>query len=179
MKGLVFTTFYDFIETNFGPDRLDQVIAKSAVPNHGAYTSVGTYPFDEMVALVTAAVQLSGQTMPQLMEQFGEHCFVSWVSYLPAAFQDKDLFDVLASIDDFHETEVRTLYPDAELPSFKVAGRTERHLTLDYHSCKPLADLAVGVIRGASKHMRNPVDISHAPATGPGGAFVRFQISRV
>lgn len=178
MKGLVFTTFYTFIEQRFGPDLLDDVIDTSGVPGGGAYTSVGTYPFDEMVALVVATVKLTGTAMPAIMEQFGEFCFGNWVSYVPAQFEGKDLFDVLADIDSFHETEVRRLYPDAELPSFTVASRSDDRLVLEYRSCKPLADLAAGVIRGASKHLARPVTVSHAPAQGADGPFVRFEIAR-
>ena len=130
MKGLVFTTFYDFCETNFSADLLDDIIAESGVPHDGAYTSVGTYPFEEMVALVTSATAVAGIGLRSLLERFGEHCFNKWVGYVPAHFQGKDLFDVLASIDTFHEDEVRKLYPDAELPSFVVESRSARELTL-------------------------------------------------
>ena len=179
MKGLVFTTFYDFCETNFSADLLDDIIAESGVPHDGAYTSVGTYPFEEMVALVTSATAVAGIGLRSLLERFGEHCFNKWVGYVPAHFQGKDLFDVLASIDTFHEDEVRKLYPDAELPSFVVESRSARELTLCYFSCKPLADLATGVIIGASKHLRDPVDIHHRAVADGDRPHVRFTITRL
>lgn len=174
MKGLVFTTFYDFCERRFGADFLDDVIDDANLPHVGAYTSVGTYPFDEMVALITAAVKRSQSTMPVILEQFGDHCFNAWVSKFPSLFANRDLFDVLADIDEFHESEVRKLYPDAELPSFSVVGRTADCVFLDYRSCKPLADLAVGVIRGAGKHLGQPVDVSYHQV----GEAVRFRVER-
>ena len=174
MKGLVFTTFYDFCETRYGTDMLDDVIDDAALPHGGAFTSVGTYPFEEMVALITAMTKHSGVGMPALLEQFGEHCFACWVQKFPALFADRDLFDVLADIDHFHESEVRRLYPDAELPSFTVVARSRDHLEIDYHSCKPLADLAVGVIRGAGAHMNSPVVIAYRKMSG----HVRFRIER-
>lgn len=178
MKGLVFTTFYDHCEKRFGQDLLDDVIADSGVPRDGAYTSVGTYPFEEMVALITSLVKLSGVDLRTNLEEFGAHCFACWVGYIPSHFAKNDLFDVLSSIDSFHENEVRKLYPDAELPSFRVQSRTATQLVLCYYSCKPLADLAVGVIRGASKHLNDPVEISHRPVAGP-DAHVRFEINRI
>jgi hypothetical protein len=127
-----------------------------------------------MVALITALVSRSGLKMPTLLEQFGEFCFGRWVHKFPELFKNRDLFDVLANINDFHESEVRKLYPDAELPSFEVVGRGADQLVLDYRSCKPLADLAVGVIRGAGKHLKSPVTIryqAHGDAT-------RFTVDR-
>jgi hypothetical protein len=175
LKGLVFTTFYDFCEDQVGADALDEIIEAADLPHAGGYTSVGTYPFDEMVALITAYVRRSGLTMPVVMEQFGAFCFASWVKKFPHLFADRDLFDVLANINDFHESEVRKLYPDAELPSFEVAARTAHYIVLEYKSCKPLADLAVGVIRGAGEHLGSPVSVSYA--TGAGG--IRFHVKRV
>lgn len=174
MKGLVFTTFYDFCEEKVGADALDEIIEAADLPHAGGYTSVGTYPFQEMVALITAYVARCGQSMPFVMEQFGEFCFASWVKKFPHLFAERDLFDVLAGIDTFHESEVRKLYPDAELPSFKVVHRSANKLVLDYRSCKPLADLAVGVIRQAGRHLSCPVEISYAPAAGG----IQFRVER-
>lgn len=178
MKGLVFTTFYDYCEATHGADFLDDVIADARLPHRGAYTSVGTYPFSEMVALITALAAKSGRDLKQTLEAFGAHCFATWVKNWPAQFDGKCLFDVLASIDDFHEEQVRRLYPDAELPSFRVEARDPHRLVLGYHSCKPLADLAVGVISGAADYLNEPVRISSTNAQGNGGNYVRIEINR-
>ena len=52
MKGLVFTTFYAHVEERYGVDILEDIIEDADLPNKGAFTSVGTYPFEDMVALV-------------------------------------------------------------------------------------------------------------------------------
>lgn len=179
MKGLVFTTFYDYCEANYGADFLDDVIEDARLPHRGSYTSVGTYPFSEMISLMTALVEKSGGGLKPTMEAFGAHCFATWVKKWPAQFQGKFLFDVLASIDDFHEQEVRKLYPDAELPSFKVLTRTTDRLVLGYHSCKPLGDLAVGVIKGAAHYLEEPVRIRSKNAQNEGGNYVRIEIDRL
>ena len=179
MKGLVFTTFYAHCEEQYGADMLDDIIDDANLPNKGAYTSVGTYPFQEIVALITALVRRTGQSLPAVLEQFGRACFGKWVSYVPAHFENKDLFDILAGIDDFHEFEVRKLYPDAELPSFKVESRSDRELVLRYFSCKPLADLAAGVIKGAAAHLGEEISITHRPVTDGTEAHVRFEVCRI
>lgn len=179
MKGLVFTTFYAHCESKYGVDLLDDIIEDADLPNRGAYTSVGTYPFEEIVALITALVRRTGTTLPAALEEFGQFCFNQWVNYVPSHFENKTIFDILAGIDDFHEYEVRKLYPDAELPSFQVQSRTATQLVLHYYSCKPLADLAVGVIKGASKHLGEVVQVRHRPVADPKGAYVRFEIDRL
>ena len=178
MKGLVFTTFFTHCEQRFGADMLDDIIEDADLPNKGAYTSVGTYPFDEMVSLVMALVHRTGRPLPELLEDFGRFCFAKWVSYVPAAFENRGLFDILAGIDSFHEVEVRKLYPDAELPSFTVEERDEQRLVLRYVSCRPLADLAAGVIKGAASHLGECVEVSHWPDVSGTEAHVLIEVRR-
>lgn len=179
MKGLVFTTFYSYCEERYGADVLDDIIEDANLPNKGAYTSVGTYPFEEMVSLITALVRKTGDSLPSVLEQFGRFCFGKWVTYVPAHFENKSLFDILAGVDHFHETEVRKLYPDAELPSFKVESRNNQTLVLRYFSCKPLADLATGVIKGAAGHLGEQIEVKHWPVNDGTEAHVRFEVSRL
>ncbi|MCI0752221.1 heme NO-binding domain-containing protein [Teichococcus vastitatis] len=177
MKGLVFTEFFRHVEARHGADMVDDVIEAADLPHDGGYTSVGSYPFPEMVALVVACSRLTGTPLPELLDAFGTHCFERWVHYAPQFFsRQRGLFDILEGINDFHETEVRKLYPDAELPSFMTEQRSGQRLVLGYHSCKPLSALAVGVIKGAAAHLGQRVAIACEPAEGDGGAYTRITI---
>lgn len=179
MKGLVFTTYYSYCEERYGADMVDDIIEDADLPNNGAYTSVGTYPFEEMVALVTALMKRTGKSLKTILEEFGHYCFSKWVHYAPGHFENRSLFDILANVDHFHETEVRKLYPDAELPSFQVESRDNSKLILRYYSCKPLADLATGVIQGAAAHLGERIEICHCNSNDDRGAHVRFEIARI
>lgn len=179
MKGLVFTTLYQHCEDVYGAAMVDQIIEDADLPNLGAYTSVGTYPFGEMVTLVTALARRTGKPLPQILEEFGFACFTSWVSYIPAHFQGKALFDILTSIDEFHDKEVRKLYPDAELPSFRLESRDDTTLVLRYYSCKPLADLAAGAIKSAAAYLDEKVSVHHRPVASGTDPHVRFEVTRL
>lgn len=177
MKGLVFTTLYAHVEERYGVDMLDDIIEDADLPNKGAYTSVGTYSFEDMLALVTALAKRTGKPLAVVLEEFGHACFGKWVRYVPAYFDHTDLFDILGSIDHFHEHEVRKLYPDAELPSFKVESRDDQALVLHYFSSKPLANLATGVIKGAADYLGESIEVKHW-SVGGAEPYVRFQVSR-
>jgi hypothetical protein len=177
MKGRVFTELFAHVEQKYSADMVDDIIDAAQLPHDGSYTSTGSYPFQEMVALISALTTATGQSLPTVLESFGTHCFESWVSYAPQFFsKSRDLFDILEGIDNFHEVEVRKLYPDAELPSFVPEARTEKVLLLGYHSCKPLAPLALGVIRGAAAHVGQTVALSFEPASGPRGSYHRIRV---
>lgn len=179
MKGLVFRTFYEFCETHHGADALDEIIEAANLPNGGAFTTVGTYPFPHMEALIGAYIGRTGQALEETLQQFGAFCFSKWVQIWPAEFEGKELFDVLSTVDEFHEKEVRKLYPDAELPSFRVEARSATELVLGYRSQKPLSDLAAGVIKGAGLHMQQPVRVRQEPANDDDGDYVRITITTI
>lgn len=177
MKGRVFTELFDHIERRYGADMVDDIIIDAKLPHDGGYASTGSYPFEEMVSLISALVARTRISLPVVLEDFGTHCFESWVSYAPQYFsRERGLFDILEGIDEFHEIEVRKLYPDAELPSFVPETRDARSLTMGYYSCKPLAALALGVIRGAANHVEQRVAVTHEPAMGPRGAYTRIYV---
>lgn len=177
MKGLVFQEFLNYVEETRGADAVDDVIDAAALLHDGVYTSGGTYPFEEMVSLVAALCRISSNPMPAVLDGFGRHCFARWVHYAPRFFAGRHLFEILRDIDTFHETEVRKLYPDAELPSFVVEQRDGNTMTIGYYSCKPLADLAVGVISGAAEHLGQRVGVSHQPACHAGRDYVRLSVT--
>ena len=83
MKGLVFTEFFNHIENAYGIDMVDDVIDAAQLGHDGLYTSGGTYPFDEMVALVSGLCRVTGRPMPVVLDAFGQHCFAQWVNVAP------------------------------------------------------------------------------------------------
>ena len=63
------------VEQKFGYKTVDSIIQKSELPNDGAYTSVGTYNFSEMGALVMNLNKETQIPVPDLLEVFGAYFF--------------------------------------------------------------------------------------------------------
>jgi len=153
MKGVVFTEFADMVEQRFSPEMLDSIIEDAHLPSGGAYTAVGTYPHEEMVALVSALSSRSGTAVPELLRAFGEYLFGRFVKGYPAFFEGRtDAFSFLAGIEDVIHAEVRKLYPDAELPRFEVEHHDDHRLVIIYSSGRHFEDLAEGLIAGCISH---------------------------
>jgi hypothetical protein len=177
VKGVVFREFFNYIEVQHGDEMLDDVIVASDLPHGGAYTSVGTYPFEEMLSLVHSYTAASARSEGCVFAGFGEHCFLNWLSFLPEFFSPaRHLFDILEQVNDFHEREVRKLYPDAELPTFTTESRGEHDMVVGYHSEKQLRDFAVGVIHGAAIHLRVAIEVSTEDAEDAAGPYTRIRI---
>lgn len=153
MKGVVFTEFLGMVEQQFSADMVDDIIDDADLPHGGAYTSVGTYPFPEMVSLIVALSKRSGIEVPALIRAFGEFLFGRFFVLYPAFINACDnTMQLVSHIEHVIHTEVRKLYPDAELPSFEVEAHTAQRLSVVYRSPRCLADLAVGLIDGAMTH---------------------------
>lgn len=175
MRGIVFTEFLEMVEERFTPEIADRMIMAAALPSGGAYTAVGTYDYREIVQLVTQLSTLTSITVPDLLRAFGRHLFGRFVEASPYLFAGiTSTFNFLGQIEDYIHVEVRKLYPDAELPTFACDTATPGRLMLDYHSSRPFADLAEGLIAGCIAHFGECIvlhreDMAHGP-----GTHVRF-----
>ncbi len=178
MKGLIFTEFLEMVETVWSLDMVDQIIARSQVASGGVYTSVGSYPHQEMVALVVALSEDTQTPVEQLIRAFGKHLFGRFAALYPRFFDGiSDSFQFLGGIEDIIHAEVRKLYPEADLPTFIVETAPGR-LTLTYFSEHPFADLAHGLIEGCLAHFDDNADLQREPAPRVPGAQARFVLTR-
>ena len=167
MKGLVFSEFLDFVERSMGADMVDSIIddCDGKLSTGGAYTAVGTYPCAEMGALLGALSARSAVPTPELLRMFGENLAGVFVTAYPQYFDMTDsLFDFVSQIDTYIHVEVKKLYPDAELPSFEIAGRSQNTLSVIYRSPRALQDLAAGLFLASARHFGETVKISHTTA---------------
>lgn len=177
MKGIVFTEFLEMTESTFSLDVAEQVIEQSNLAGGGAYTAVGTYDYRELVQLVVQLSQVADQPAPELIFAFGKHLFSRFVQLFPQMFAGIDsAFDFLLHVEDHIHVEVLKLYPDAELPHFETTLVEPDQLEMVYHSQRPFADLAHGLITACVEHFGDPIDIRRAPVTSSQPNTVRFSL---
>lgn len=179
MKGVVFTEFIEMVEDKFSPEVADRIIGESDLPSGGAYTAVGTYDHEEIIQLVQALGRESEIPIPELVRTFGQHLFGRLVATYPQFLEGvESTLDFLARVEDVIHVEVRKLYPDAELPTFAFSKPDGDCLELDYHSPRPFADLAEGLILGCAEHFGENIKLRREPLTNGRGTHVRFTITR-
>ena len=180
MKGVVFTEFLDFVGASYGDDTVDDIIDASVLPSGGAYTAVGTYDHAEMVTLCTALAEHTGAPVADLVRDFGSHLSGTFARGYPAFFaRSATFFDFLESIEGHIHVEVRKLYPDAELPSFKIEERGPTRMVMEYRSPRRLGKLAEGLILGSARQYGVEARVQADPIAGSDGQAVRFVIDLV
>ena len=164
MKGMVFTKFLEMVEEKFNMDVVDAIIEKSEVPSGGVYTSVGTYPHSEMVALLQALEKEVSIPIPDLLKIYGKHLFGILANGYPALMEDiNNSRDLLLKLDGVIHVEVKKLYPDAELPRFESTELPDGRLQMHYLSDRHMEDLAEGLLNGCFEHFNEAVTMERVP----------------
>lgn len=179
MKGIIFREFIDFVEERFSFDTADKIISSAKLATGGAYTSVGTYDHQEIVALVGHLSEATNTSVPDLLRTFGKHLFQRFSVLYPSHFAGRDsAFAFLRILDNKIHVEVKKLYPDAELPVFEHESPDPDRLVFVYSSRRPFADLAEGLIRGCIDHFGERITLMREDLPCKEGAHVRFTLTR-
>ncbi|MFD1017342.1 heme NO-binding domain-containing protein [Winogradskyella rapida] len=178
MKGIVFTEFLDLVEEKFGLEMVDKIITSSELESEGAYTSVGTYRFSEMLQLLQHLSANTGISIDNLLLVYAEHFFgVIEDSYPGLLATYKDPIEMLSSIENHIHIEVRKIYPDAELPTFKVIDKTENSLVMDYKSSRAMHHFGLGLMNKTFEHFNTTATIE-LEKIKEDGTEVRFIITK-
>ncbi|MCD9022140.1 heme NO-binding domain-containing protein [Cohnella silvisoli] len=176
MKGMVFTSFLEMVENKFSLDVADQIIEASNLPSGGSYTSVGTYPHNEMIQLVVQLAERTGIPVADLVRTFGEYLFTQLIAMYPQFIQEhQTAFSILRKVDNYIHVEVLKLYPDAELPTFEYETSEPGTLIMIYRSSRPFADLAEGLILGCIEHYGENIEVKREPMDE--GTAARFVLT--
>jgi len=153
MKGFIFTNFIEFVETNHGLEMVDEMITNCNLPSEGIYSSFSNYDFDELVSLLTYVSQKTNVNPEILLEKFGVFVFPYLIgkhSYIIENFDNP--IDLIGGIENHIHIEVKKLYNDADLPTFRVVEKTTKKLTVIYHSSKGLTFFAIGLMKETLNH---------------------------
>ena len=153
MLGIGFTSLIDMLEENVSPEFADDVIMEAELENEGAYTAVGDYPYEEMERLLAVLIEKTGKSANELLHDFGFYLFGKLGAVHGDVLANTDsMLDMLGHLDDDIHVQVKKLYPDADLPRFKVLSRTDTTMRLQYYSERSLFALAEGLMDGAADY---------------------------
>ncbi len=150
MKGIVFVEFLEMVDEKFGYDVTEEIIKKSDLASGGAYTSIGTYPHSEIVALTKNLSAITNIEADILVKNFGQYLIMRFQTLFPQYFENiDDALTLLENVNDYIHAEVRKLYEDVQLPEISTQRTLDEGLILNYKSVRRMGDLAEGMISGA------------------------------
>ncbi|ANW96913.1 hypothetical protein AXE80_11735 [Wenyingzhuangia fucanilytica] len=179
MKGIVFTDFLELVEEKYGLEMVDNIISQSELNSGGAYTSIGTYDFSEMLQLISNLSLNTSVSVDDLLMVFAEHFFNTLIKSHPNLVEHyKNPMDLLASIENHIHFEVQKIYMDAQLPTFELIEHKDDKLVMIYKSDKALYILGKGLMEQVFKLFGEHAIIEYEKLKED-GTEVKFTIARV
>lgn len=174
MKGIVFSLFFDIIEQRFGMETLETMLERTGFTH--PFTSVGDYKHHELIAMIQAIHQLTGESIDNLQREVGKAMFGSLYQTLPIPIQhDLPFVEFLKKVEDEIHAEVKKLYPSARPPKFIFIEQSGEATVFEYQSHRCLSSLCLGLLEGCAAHFSQPITIA-SHHLKPDGSAVRFTI---
>jgi hypothetical protein len=169
MKGIVFNLLELAVTEEFGEDSWDDVLEATGL--NGAYTSVGSYPDEEFLRLVSQASAALEMPPDDLVRWFGRKSIPLLYARYPQFFDPHTTARSFAlTLNDVIHPEVRKLFPGADVPVFDFDASAPDVLTLGYVSSRQLCSFAEGLIEGAAVHFGEQVTIEQTQCMKRGDA---------
>jgi Haem-NO-binding len=176
MLGLVFTEFVECVETGFGLGTADRV--QRACPFHTNFTAVDIYDHQQLIVMVTKLHEATGLPIEQLVRGFGHHIFSSFAKNRADAFAGiKCTEQLLRHVENVIHLDVRSIYPDAELPQFRFPESPAGEIHVEYLSSRPFAELAHGMIESSIQYFGEDWQIKRIDLDGPPGTHALFELT--
>lgn len=151
MKGIIFNVLEELVRKEHGDDTWEGLLEAAQVD--GVYTSLGNYPDAHLMKLVAAAAAALDCPANEIIRWFGRKSLPLLAHRYPQFFAGhKSGRTFLLTLNDVIHTEVRKLYPGAEVPEFDYDSSSPDVLVMGYQSPRKLCALAHGFIEGAAAH---------------------------
>lgn len=177
MKGVVFTEFLEMVEANYSASMVEDIITEANLPSGGAYTSVGTYPHQELVILLDILARKTGDDPSALLKAFGGIMFNNYLRLHAKFFVSvTNAFDMFAHVENYIHKEVKKLYPDARPPHFDIECHTPQRFTMVYRSPRPFSDLCEGLIHAVLEYYGEEAEVRRTDLETSPMTCVRFDI---
>lgn len=178
MKGIVFTEFLALVEDKFGLEMVDKIISQSNLASEGAYTTIGSYSFSEMLCLLKNLSKNTSISIDHLLLAYGEHFFyVLDTSYPGLLASYKDPIELLSSIENHIHVQVKKIYPDSEVPLFIVVEKRDDFLVMIYKSSRAMHHFGLGLMNKTFEYFNATATIE-IEKIKEDGTEVRFIIQK-
>jgi hypothetical protein len=161
VKGIIFNLAEEVMTDAHGPDAWDAVLDTAGVT--GSYTSLGSYPDDDLHRIVRAGAAALDSTPTDVLRTVGAGAMPQLAARFPEFFEPHATTrSFVLTLNDIIHPEVRKLYPGADVPEFTFdTSQGDDVLVLRYQSDRRLCALAEGFLTGAARHFGERVDLSH------------------
>ena len=172
LHGLIFTTFRDFVTTQYGP-----AIAASVFAGQSTHVLTEAYPDEEFTAAVRKASELTGVETDELVCEFGVSAGETTFPRLYPAYYAMagSTRPFLLTVENLIHELVRATIPKATPPHLGVEPLGDDGVTIDYSSPRKLCSLLRGLVEGTARHFGQSVESDETACMHRGDERCRFE----
>lgn len=175
MKGIIFNLLEEVVTAKYGADTWDALLQKANLD--GSFTTLGSYPDEQLIALVQAASEALQLPANEIVRWFGGEAIPLLAAKYPGFFaKHTSTRPFLLTLNGIIHPEVRKLYPGAATPDFDLDASSADVLVMGYRSQRKLCALAEGLVTGAATHYRETVTINHCQCMHRGDASCQMEM---
>lgn len=160
MHGILFKGLKDFVVDTYDKPTWEQ-IRETAGVREDRYLPTSAYPDEELVALVEAAVAVSGVDQPTLLRAFGRYLVPPLVD-MYGVYIDEE-WTGLELIENVETTIHRALRSgdsfEYEPPGIAATRLDDDVVVITYGSSRGLCDVAVGLVNGIGEYYDESFDV--------------------
>lgn len=176
MKGIVFNLLEEVICRQFGEDTWEALLEAAEID--GAYTSLGSYPDEDLMRLVTAASTKLAISAEEVVRWFGIHALPLMAERYGKFFHGHtSTRSFLLTLNGVIHPEVLKLYPGADTPEFAYNVSSEDYLVMEYKSQRRMCAFAEGLIIGAAAYYGEEVLLTRPKCINRGDEQCLFHLS--
>lgn len=160
MHGIIHLELEKFVVAGFGRGAWEKLLDKTQLTSR-LYTPVQSYPDEDVVSIVGAAVEMTGKPATELLEGFGEFLVPTYLSVYGALLDSSwKTLDVIEHTEETIHRVVRMRQPGAAPPRLHVERKSPEEVVITYDSPRKLCAVARGISRGIAKHFGERIAIS-------------------
>jgi predicted hydrocarbon binding protein len=180
MQGIMFVELSRFIDDRFGSGEWERALTEAGLSER-VYTPRSPSSDEEFMTLVTNVADAAGVPVQEILEAFGEFLAPDLLGGLYGLLLDDawDLLDFLEHTEVAIHTVVRARDPAAEPPRLRVVRSGPDEISIIYDSKRRMCSVAKGIIRGASAHFGEPIEMLEPRCMLDGAGWCEITVRRL
>ncbi|MCG8591341.1 MAG: heme NO-binding domain-containing protein [Proteobacteria bacterium] len=177
MKGIIFNLFEDFVAENWGAETYEEIIDACELKTQEPFVAPGGYPDEDLIEIVSQAVERLDVPLPDALRAFGRYCFPRLVEAYPVfAEGQNDAKQFLLTVESVIHVEVRKLFPDANPPTFEYRDSEADELVIRYRSDRKFCHLMEGLLEGVADHFTTSITSNQTRCALEGAPDCEFHL---
>jgi hypothetical protein len=179
MYGIVNKAIEDMIKENFGEEKWNAILKRSAI-DHDFF--IGNEPYDDDITfkLAIASAEETGFLLEEILIGLGEWWVLRTGKQKYGGLMEAggdSLRTFLVNLPVFHN-RVMLIYPKLTPPEFRVSDINDRSIHVHYHSKRQgLQEFVRGLLQGLGKMYNTRVNIELLQSRAAGSTHEIFKVS--